>query len=46
MLNNQSYLTNLDELYVKDLRDTTFSNDVKAEISELNSIVVTLKTER
>lgn len=46
MLNNQSYLTNLDELFVKDLRDTTFSNYVKAEISELNSIVVTLKTER
>lgn len=46
MLNKQSQLTDLDELFAQYLRDTTFANDVKTEISELNRAVAALKTKR
>ena len=34
---NKIYLTDIDDLFSKDLQDPTFANDVKAELNKLNS---------
>ena len=33
---NKIYLTDIDDLFSKDLQDPTFANDVKAELNKLN----------
>lgn len=42
---NKIYLTDIDDLFSKDLQDPTFANDVKAELNKLNSAVA-VRSER
>lgn len=39
MKDKQNYLTSLDDLFATDLRDTQFSNQVKAEKNKLTSAI-------